>query len=281
MPFDLQQLDVPFRMRPGLRKMAPGERHLHALRPASALYLEKQRVTDTGQSVLCMPGFDASAAVDTIWQQAGRDGIATTGQQTPVALAFEQDLAVLDLTSGRVPWMCVCVPSGWAPEEKIGLELAAIHMPVADITALAARWQQLMRLLSGGASWERQVWTVSPSSRHDQHPHRHAPDPWPLADDPRGFAEQCFLRSERQTFFPVHDRHGQLLPQVVFTIGVQLEPLAKVVRDAAGAARLQQALASMSDAVLAYKRLATARAPLLAWLSRRATQLAGAVNQSV
>jgi len=282
MPFDLQQLDVPFRMRPGLRKMACDERHLQALHSGSALSLEKQRVADAGQSVVCMPGFDASTAIDAIWQQANRDGIATTDRETeqkteqvtPLALAFEQDLAVLDLASGRVPWMCVCVPSGWAPEEKIGLDLAAIHAPVADNTALATRWPQLVRLLSSGASWERHVWTISPSARYDQHPQRHTPAPWPQADDPRGFAEQCFLRSERQTFFPVHDRDGQRLPQMVFTIGVQLEPLPDVVHDAAGAVRLQQALLSMTDAVLAYKRLATARVPLLAWLSHRATQLA-------
>jgi hypothetical protein len=288
MPFDLQQLDVPFRMRPGLRKMACDERHLRALHNGSALSLEKQQVADAGQSVVCMPGFDAGAAIDAIWQQAGRDGIATTDQRTepvtPLALAFEQDLAVLDLASGRVPWMCVCLPSGWAPEEKVGLDLTAIHAPVADSAALATRWPQLARLLSGGASWERHVWTISPSVRYDQHPQRHAPVPWPQADDPRGFAEQCFLRSERQTFFPVRDCDGQLLPQMVFTIDVQLEPLPDVVRDAAGAARLQQALLSMTDAVLAYKRLTTARAPLLAWLSHRATQLtfeAGAKAQSV
>jgi hypothetical protein len=42
------------------------------------------------------------------------------------------------------------------------------------------------------------------------------------------------------------------------------------VRNVADALRLQQALASMSDAVLAYKRLTAARAPLLSWLSQRA-----------
>jgi dimethylamine monooxygenase subunit A len=58
--------------------------------------------------------------------------------------------------------------------------------------------------------------------------------------------------------------------QAVFTITVALQPLTEAVRNVADALRLQQALASMTDAVLAYKRLTAARAPLLYWLSQRA-----------
>lgn len=273
MPFDLQQIDVPFRMQPGLRKMAAGERHLRALRADGALYREKQQVVAAGQSVLCMPGFDPTETIDAIWHQARREGVTTADRTRPLALAFEQDLAVLDLASARVPWMCVCVPSGWAPEDKIGLDLAAIHAPVADNAALASRWPQLVRLLAGGAGWERHVWTISPSAQHDRHPRRQLPVRWPGTDDPADFASQCFLRSERQTFFPVPGRNGTAPQQLVFTITVALQPLPDAVRDAGGARRLQQALQSMTDAVLAYKQLAHARAPLLAWLSHQAAEL--------
>jgi len=194
---------------------------------------------------------------------------------------LQQDLAVLDLASASVAWMCVCVPSGWAPEEKIGLGLTAIHAPVADSKALASRWHPLARLLTGGGHWERHVWTIGPSQRFDQHPWRQAPAPWPADDDPAAFASQCYLRSERQTFFPVRDRDGAPIAQAVFAITVDLQPLTEAVRDAADAARLQQALASMSDAVLAYKRLGAARAPLLAWLASRASPDAPAPSQSV
>lgn len=273
MPFDLQQIDVPFRMQPGLRRMAACERHLSALRTDSALYRAKQQVVASGQPVLCIDGFDPTDTIDAIWHQAGRDDAAASDRSAPLALAFEQDLAVLDLASARVPWMCVCVPSGWAPEEKIGLDLAAIHAPVADSAALASRWPQLVRLLAGGAGWERHVWTISPSAQHDQHPRRQSPEPWPATDDPADFASRCFLRSERQTFFPVPGRDGTAPQQLVFTITVTLQSLTDAVRDAGDARRLHQALHSMTDAVLAYKRLASARAPLLTWLSQRAAEL--------
>ena len=83
--------------------------------------------------------------------------------------------------------------------------------------------------------------------------------------DPAAFAGQCFLRAERQTFFPVTG----VPRQVVFTIRVMIEPLAQAVRLREDAQRLHDALASMSDAVLAYKNLAPARDRLLAWLAAR------------
>jgi hypothetical protein len=48
-----------------------------------------------------------------------------------------------------------------------------------------------------------------------------------------------------------------------------VEPLCSAVRSASDALRLHDALASMSDAVLAYKNLTPARPLLLEWLARR------------
>ena len=104
--------------------------------------------------------------------------------------------------------------------------------------------------------------TITPSPRYDQHPRRHARMPWPQARDPASFAAGCWLRAERQTFLPVQGAARQ----AVFTIRVMLQPLVDAVESADKAARLRQSLASMSDAVLAYKNLTEARAPLLLWL---------------
>ena len=56
---------------------------------------------------------------------------------------------------------------------------------------------------------------------------------------------------------------------MLFTIRVMLEPLAMALRQPADALRLHDAIASMSDAVLAYKNLTPARARLLRWLNGR------------
>ncbi len=259
MDFDLLSITAPFRMQPGLHRLQGG-RHLTPLAAGSTLWREKKQVFDAGASRLAVDGFDPTRAVDAILARARAEGIAAA---QPIELAFEQDFAVLDGASTTLPWLCVCVPSHWAPEEKLGLPFTAVHAPVADNALLLAAAQQLGRLVTDGGEWERSVWTLTPSDRHDQHPARQARTPWPATTDPEAFAASCFLRAERQTFFP-------LAPgQAVFTIRVMLQPLAEAVATPAHARRLHDALASMSEAVLAYKGLQPARARLLAWLARR------------
>ena len=210
-----------------------------------------------------MPGFDAAPAIESIAACARPARAAADFDRIPLELAFEEDLAVLDGATGTLPWLCVCVPSHWAPEDKLGLPLSAVHAPVADGALLQAANAQLVALATGGECWERFVWTVTPSPRHDQHPARHARTPWPEAGR---VAEESYLRAERQTFFPV----GRGTRQSVFTIRVMLQPLAQAVDTAEKARRLHDALASMTPAVLAYKSLAEAREPLLRWLAPRA-----------
>ena len=257
--FDFEHIAAPFRMQPGLRRLAPGAAQFTPLQAGSALWREKQAVLAAGQSRHAVAGFDPEPVLDAIAQHAAWD------RSVPLELAFEEDLAVLDGADGTLPWLCVCVPSRWAPEEKVGLPFAAVHAPVADNTALLAASSQLVRLATGAERYERFVWTVTPSPRYDQHPMRHSREPWPAADDVPAFAAGCFLRSERQTFLPV----GRGTRQAVFTIRVMLQPLADAVDSQAKAQRLRDALGSMTDAVLAYKGLAAAREPLLRWLSER------------
>lgn len=259
MDFDLSQIAVPFRMQPGLRRVDSQALKLTALAPGSRLHADKQAVLQLGRSRQVVPGFDAAPALAAIAERAALSGIATGG---PLELAFEEDLAILDGATGALPWLCVCVPSHWAPEDKLGLDFMALHAPVADNAVLLAASRQLVALATGGDCWERYVWTISPSPRYDQHPRRHARAPWPDASEPAEFARHCWLRAERQTFFPV----GHGTRQAVFAIRVMLQPLTEAVATTALAQRLLDSLASMSPAVLDYKGLAAARAPLLGWL---------------
>lgn len=252
MDFDLSQIAVPFRMQPGLRRITQQDVRLTPLDADSALYAEKRAVFEAGQSRHAVAGFDAEPALRTI------------GATYP-ELAFQEDFAVLDGATGTLPWLCVCVPSHWAPEDKLGLDFAAVHQPVADNSALIAASQQLVALATSGECWERFVWTISPSPRYDQHPRRHARAPWPSTADPQAFARQCWLRAERQVFFPV----GQGTRQAVFAIRVTLQPLAQAVEGPGAAVRLRDSLASMSQAVLDYKNLSQARDGLLRWLEPR------------
>lgn len=256
MDFSLVDIAVPFRMQPGLRRLDPSDPQLTRLDAAGQLYREKRAVFDSGQSRQVVPGFDPSAAIAAMRERLPSD--------LPPELAYEQDFAVLDGASGTLKWLCVCVPSHWAPEDKIGLDFASVHAPVADNKLLVASAAPLVKLATSGECWERFVWTVTPSGRYDQHPRRHPREPWPATQDPGDFAQQLWLRAERQTFFPVPGAR-----QSVFTIHVMLQPLAESVEAAGAARKLHDAVATMSEAVLAYKGLAPARERLLAWLAQR------------
>jgi hypothetical protein len=262
--FDFSLIAVPFRMQPGLRRIAPDTPQLTPLRRASRLWEEKKRVLDAGESRLAVPGFDTAPAMRAIEAHARAHGLPVPSADVPLELTYEEDFAVLDAEDGTLPWLSVCVPSHWAPEEKLGLPFAAVHAPVADAETLRAASHHLVKLATGGEPWERWVWTVSPSARYDQHPRRHPREPWPPAGDAAAFAQRCHLRTERQTFIAVPEAK-----QAVFTIHVMLQPLVEAVDSPEKAARLRDSLASMTDAVLAYKGLAPAREPLLRWLQER------------
>jgi hypothetical protein len=182
-----------------------------------------------------------------------------------LALAFAEDFAIVDGASGRVPWLAVCLPSHWSPASKVGLRFTEIHAPVADSRMLRSRGEQLMQLVSAGEPWERFVWTLTPNPRLDAHPERVAHVAWPLDSDAEALARQTFLRTERQTFIPVPGHR-----QAIFTIHVEVSALADAVTTAEAAQHLHDGLASMSEAVLAYRRLAEPRDRLLAWLAAKA-----------
>jgi len=258
MDFDPAQIAVPFRMQPGLRRIPADAVYLLPLAAASPLHAEKLAVLAAAQSRHVVAGFDCAPALEAIAAHA--PWWSTT--ETPLELAVAEDFAVLDGASGTLPWLSVCVPSHWAPEDKVGLDFAAIHAPVADNAALVAASHHLVALATGGDCWERSVWTISPSARYDQHPRRHAREPWPDAQDPAAFAGRCWLRAERQVFFPV----GRGRRQAVFAIRVMMQPLTDAARSPEMAQRLRESLGSMTQAVLDYKNLAAAREPLLHWL---------------
>ncbi|MCA0176204.1 MAG: DUF3445 domain-containing protein [Proteobacteria bacterium] len=299
MTFDFTHaVAVPFRMQPGLRKLAAGSPQLTPTAPGSAHLLAKRQVlqTDWAHALLCAPGFDATPALTALAAHAAREhprawAVAANGdwhapalglrvgpdgdchgdallsalpapwrRAALLALAFEEDFAIVDGAGATLPWLAVCLPSHWRPTDKIGRHFSEIHAPVADNALLQAAGPRLFKLVCGPDTWERFVWNVSRYRTLDAHPDRvHAP-PWP-ADAPA----HAWWRTERQTFIPLPH-----LQQAVFTIRVQTQPLADALATPAQAQRLHDAIASMSPAVLAYRSLAAPRNALLAWLAERA-----------
>ena len=194
-----------------------------------------------------------------------------------LSLTFEEDFAVIDAqaavasaaratstASGAVlAWLAVALPSHWAPANKVGRPFADVHAPVADNFLLLQAADALSRLVTGPERWERFVWNVSDHPRLHAHPDRVDPDRWRGRFDPA----RAWWRTERQTFLPLPG-----LRQAVFTIGVQVQPLATALQ-ADQARCLHDAVASMSEAVLTYRCLDRVREPLLAWLAGQAADV--------
>ncbi len=182
-----------------------------------------------------------------------------------LCLSFAEDFAVVDGSDATIPWIAACLPSHWAPQRKVGRHFAEVHGPVADNAMLVRAGEHLTRMVCGDERWERFVWNVTRQPRLNAHPDLTDPAPWPADAFADAAAPRAWWRTERQTFIPLPQ-----LTQAVFTIGVDTQPLAAAIDTPHKAARLHAAIASMSDAVLAYRSLASVRAPLLAWLESRA-----------
>ena len=317
MPFDFSQVTAPFRMQPGLRRLAPGQAQLTPSRPNGRHLREKIAVlaTTADEALLAVRGFDATPAFLAIAAEAARDAAPHAGPAfvfdssadcaaprvgwalragqpqgdgdpaigeilaalpeakratALLCLAFEEDFAIIDGATATLPWLAVCLPSRWAPAEKIGRHFAQVHAPVADNALLIEASDRLARLVTGTDRWERFVWTISADPRLHQHPARGQVD-WPDEADAESIAAAASLRHEHQTFIPMAGTG-----QAVFTIRVASEPLDAALRTRDDAARLHDAIASMSPAVLAYRSLAPVRERLLEAVRRRIDTLPAA-----
>ena len=309
MSFDFDAaVTAPFRMQPGLRRMAPSAVHLTPLAPGSRQQREKLAVLSafSTQALLQRPGFDAIPALDALCALAARehpqswawDGSMGRAMQLGVGvingevkelaqgsfglgdeitrcllplpanwrlaallnLAFVEDFAIVDAADGSIPWLAVTLPSHWAPEEKVGRHFAHVHAPVADNALLISASASLMKMVTEPQAWERFVWNVTGHPRLHAHPERVDARRWPA--ELNDVAAQAWWRSERQTFIPLPAQR-----QAIFTIAVDLVPLADAIHSPARAARLFDAISTMSPAVLDYRGLSAVREPLLQWLA--------------
>ncbi len=313
MSFDFDAaVQAPFRMQPGLRRLAPGAVQLTPMPPGSRHQREKLAVLSAhaAHALAVHPGFDATAALHALAAHAASDhpdafewdgrlavapalGVAVAGDDAQqlragvfglgdevarcldglpagwrlaglLCLAFTEDFAVVDGTHATIPWIAACLPSHWAPAHKVGRHFAEVHGPVADNALLVRAGEHLTRMVCSAERWERFVWNVTRQPRLNAHPALADPAPWAANAFANASAPLAWWRTERQTFIPLPD-----IKQAVFTIGVDTQPLADGIDTPDKAARLHAAIASMSDAVLAYRSLTSVRTPLLAWLESR------------
>jgi hypothetical protein len=187
-----------------------------------------------------------------------------------LGLALQEDLAWIEADSpdapARAAMLHVCWPSGWSPAEKVGLDFAAIHAPVADAALLRASARPLSRALLSQGPFVRFVWTLSADGARSRHPD----DPTPR----REAGGWPWFRCERQVSVPIRDG-APPGGAALFLIRLHTAPLAQVADSTERLRTVHDALASMSEATLAYKGLAAARDD---WLDRMRERLAAGAS---
>ena len=152
---------------------------------------------------------------------------------------------------------CVCFPSSWSLEEKMGRPLDFIHRVVPGLNEqLGKPIAQFLRHMTPDIAWLRANWGLSRSPELNQHPRRALP-----RLDATVKPGEVWLRVEHQALVALPAAGG-----VLFGIRVIVHPLAEIKRNADAAGGLHRALQTMPEAMAIYKGIAPARSALLEML---------------
>jgi len=191
--------------------------------------------------------------------------LAPGGALAEARLAVADDLCLLLPEGDR--WVlaagCVCFPSHWRPEAKVGRPLTEIHEGVPGYPGLlAGRVDAFLGRLAPGRAVRRRNWLVHgvPDLHLPGPSHRTDPRPDPAG----GAAPARWLRSERQVLVRLAAHEA-----VAFTIRTQQVPVEVLAARPDLCAGLAAALRGWSPGQRAYKGHAVDDR-LLGWLDERA-----------
>ena len=266
----------PFRMRPGLSKLGAAPDPSPAASPdlflrdaQAAVYADhKRRVLDALPARGLIGEADPAVLQAIADAYAQQTGMVLAPQARALAEGLQEDFVILhdEADAMRTRFLSVCFPSNWNPAEKLGLDFGAIHAPVADNALLQAGGRGIIDMAFRQARMLRHVWLLTPGGDLAQHPETRRTrweDALAAADAAGGrLIDQVFFRVERQTTLPL-----PALRRGVFFIRILVAPLADVLAVApARAGELADALASMSEAVVAYRGMTAVRERLCAEL---------------
>ena len=305
MPFDFAAVSSPFRMQPGLRRLAPGDAQLTPNGLDDRALREKLAVLSAHaeHALASAPGFDPAPALNALCVHARTEhprafgGDANTGWHARrlgwsvhgEAVCGDGPVAIGDsLRALAPPWRLpgllalafaedfAVVDAGTGRIPWLAVCLPSSWAPEAKVgkhfTEVHAPVADNGLLLSAADHLMRLITGAERWERFVWTISRHAalgqhPLHGPTSTWPTsGDADALAALAHFRT------ERQTFIPvphaaQAVFTIHVENEPLTAAVNNPQHATQLHDALASMSPAVLAYRGLTDVRARLLAWLS--------------
>jgi len=261
----------PFRMHPGLKRLpaAPAINvpPLFARDALAGAYADEKAAVLQSLRPNGLHGEPDAEVLQAIAQAyAAQTGVHLGATAEELACGMQEDFVILhdEPASMRTRFLAVCFPSNWNPAEKLGLDFTAIHAPVADNALLQAGSAGIVDMAFRKASMLRHVWLITPGADLSQHPEsrrcRWEDALLQAGASPSGrLIDQVFFRVERQTTLPM-----PTIQRAVFFIRVMVCGLVDVLSvEPSRAAELQEALHSMSDAVVQYRGLQGVRERLL------------------
>ncbi|MBI3879803.1 MAG: DUF3445 domain-containing protein [Verrucomicrobia bacterium] len=252
--------DYRFYLRVG--QMPPADFFKPTAAHAQLIAERKQNLREHGERCLAsVPGAEPllceTLALAREWGTIPPDAEAGSEICRTLGESWEVDFLLLkpdERGEARLLGGCVCFPSSWALEEKVGHPLPFIHEAVPGLNAaLQSPITTFLKRLRPGIAFTRWNWGLSRHAQLNQHP---ALNLAKLAPPLR--LDDVWLRLEDQALVALLQSGG-----VLFGIRIWVVPLAQVKADAETARRLHRALRTMPDEVARYKNLLATRGELL------------------
>lgn len=196
-------------------------------------------------------------------------GLAVPADAVALTQTLAEDFVILHDESHRgfvVRYLSVCFASNWRPDQKLGLNFAQIHAPIAQNSRLLAAREGIEKIAFRQSPILRHIWLISPTASLWQNPADRVPH-WKKAnaqgkDDPVGLLSSLCFRVERQTTLPLPE-----IGRAIFFIRVLVCSLRDVLQiDKTRATMLSEALATMSPEFARYRGMQEVRRPLIAAL---------------
>lgn len=115
-----------------------------------------------------------------------------------LSLIAQEDIAIIREKGdvNQVTYLNVLFPNGWDPADKIGLDFAELHKPVAHFEKMAKMQNKIVKAMIDNGPFERFAWGLHTTDKLNR---LSTPDDW------ESF-EEIYFRVERQTTlgFPQH-----------------------------------------------------------------------------
>jgi hypothetical protein len=195
-------------------------------------------------------------------EEIGSDDFTPLDRCLGLGRMWEPDFLLLKPDENGMPTLlgaCVCFPSSWAVEEKMGKSIEFIHDVVPGLNeAIGDKIRNFLQRMRPGVAWLRANWGLSRSPELNQHPRRGLP-----RLDANATLDEIWLRVERQALVALPKAGG-----VLFGIRIETCALSELQRDSSAAAGLVRDLETMPVEMADYKNITAVRSRVVELLTR-------------